>query len=172
MNCCFCFCTAGINDDHPTSGNGKLVVLTSGGREFQQHAKHAEGSDTTPASHTQKAPERRAYKPQFRQKRKKITQPSGAATPRDSDAHERIAVPKALCVLRERTPGQGPKAAKLAVLTPGRAGFPNRAKRSEGRDSAPIQHTPVSPCEHLCAIFLRRPSVYPLSGVKANVGRL
>ena len=31
----------------------------------------------------------------------KITQPSGAATPRDSDAHKRIAVPKALCVLRE-----------------------------------------------------------------------
>ena len=29
-----------------------------------------------------------------------ITQPSGAATPRDSDAHERIAVPQALCVLR------------------------------------------------------------------------
>ena len=32
----------------------------------------------------------------------KITQPSGAAAPRDSDAHKRIAVPKALCVLRER----------------------------------------------------------------------
>ena len=30
---------------------------------------------------------------------KKITQPSGAATPWDSDAHKRIAVPKALCVL-------------------------------------------------------------------------
>ena len=28
-----------------------------------------------------------------------ITQPSGAATPRDSDAHKRIAVPKAFCVL-------------------------------------------------------------------------
>ena len=26
-----------------------------------------------------------------------ITQPSGAATPRNSDAHERIAVPQALC---------------------------------------------------------------------------
>ena len=30
-----------------------------------------------------------------------ITQPSGAATPRDSDAHERIAVPQAFCVLWE-----------------------------------------------------------------------
>ena len=30
-----------------------------------------------------------------------ITQPSGAATPRNSDAHKRIAAPKALCVLLE-----------------------------------------------------------------------
>ena len=27
-------------------------------------------------------------------------------------------------------------------------------------------------CEPLCAIFFRKPSVYPLSPVKANVGRL
>ena len=31
---------------------------------------------------------------------------------------------------------------------------------------------PVSACKRLCAIFLRKPSVYPLSGVKANVGHL
>ena len=31
---------------------------------------------------------------------------------------------------------------------------------------------PVSPCEPLCAIFLRKPSVYTLSPVKANVSRL
>ena len=30
-----------------------------------------------------------------------ITQPCGPAAPRNSDAHERIAVPKALCVLLE-----------------------------------------------------------------------
>ena len=70
-----------------------------------------------------------------------ITQPSGAATPRDSDAHERIAVPQALCVLRER-PDQGLKAAKFAVLIPGPTGFPNRAKRSEGSDTTPIQNAP------------------------------
>ena len=71
-----------------------------------------------------------------------ITQPSGAATPRNSDAHERIAVPQALCVLRER-PDQGLKAAKFAVLTPGHAGVPNRAKRSEGSDTTP---RPKRPC--------------------------
>ena len=31
---------------------------------------------------------------------------------------------------------------------------------------------PVSPCVPSCAIFLRKPSVYPLSPVKANVGCL
>ena len=31
---------------------------------------------------------------------------------------------------------------------------------------------PVSACVPLCAIFLGKPSVYPLSPVKANVGRL
>ena len=41
-----------------------------------------------------------------------ITQPSGAATPRDSDAHERIAVPQALCALREHTRPR-PKSGKV-----------------------------------------------------------
>ena len=100
-----------------------------------------------------------------------ITQPSGAATPRNSDAHKRIAVPQALCVLRER-PDQGLKAAKFAVLTPGHAGVPNRAKRSEGSDSAPVRNAPVSPCKPPCAILLVKASVYPLSPVKTNVSRL
>ena len=67
---------------------------------------------------------------------------------------------------------QGQKAAKFAVLTPGPTGFPNRAKQSEGSDSAPIRNTPVSPCKPLCAILLVKASVYPLSPVKTNVSRL
>ena len=47
-----------------------------------------------------------------------------------------------------------------------------RAARVEGNDSAPVRKAPVSPCKPLCAIFLRKPSVYALSPVKANVGRL
>ena len=43
---------------------------------------------------------------------KGITQPSGAATPRNSDAHKRIAVPQALCVFRER-PQPRPKSGKV-----------------------------------------------------------
>ena len=72
----------------------------------------------------------------------------------------------------ESAPGQDPKAAQFAVLPPGHAGFPKRVKQSEGSNSTPSETPPVSACKRLCAIFLRRPSVYPLSGVKANVGRL
>ena len=47
------------------------------------------------------------------------------------------------------TPGQDPKAAKFAVLTPGHAGFPQRVKQSEGSDSAPH---PKYPCFAVCAL--------------------
>ena len=36
----------------------------------------------------------------------------------------------------------------------------------------PSETAPVSTCKPLYAILLRKPSVYPLSGVRANVGRL
>ena len=80
VRCCFCFCAAGINDDHPTSENGKIVVLTSGRPAFQKHAKHTEGSDTTLLSHVQKALSTGRTGRNFGRS-KKITQPSGAATP-------------------------------------------------------------------------------------------
>ena len=70
------------------------------------------------------------------------------------------------------TPDQGLKAAKYAVLTPGPGMFVNVQHRVEGSDSGPVRKAPVSPCEPLCAIFLREPSVYPLSRMKANMGRL
>ena len=69
------------------------------------------------------------------------TQPGGAATPRDSDAHKRIAVPR-LSVSFRSASDQDPKAAKFAVLTPGHAGFPKRVERSEGSNSAPIRNAP------------------------------
>ena len=72
----------------------------------------------------------------------------------------------------ESTPGQDPKAAKFAVLTPGPGMFVN-VRNAPRVVIAPPSETPcVSPCEPLCAIFLRRPSVYPLSLVKANMGHL
>ena len=103
---------------------------------------------------------------------------TGSRSPAGQRASEQR---RALCASLSRrlsaffgsTPGQDPKAAKFAVLTSGRAGFPKRVKRSEGSDTTPPPKTPpVSPCVPLCAIFLRKPSVYPLSPVKANGGHL
>ena len=54
-----------------------------------------------------------------------------------------------LSVFFVSTPGQDPKAAKYAVLTPGRAGFPKRVERSEGSDTTPI---PNAPCFAVCAL--------------------
>ena len=77
-----------------------------------------------------------------------------------------------LSALFGSAPDQGQKTAKFAALIPGRAGFPNRAKRSEGSDTTPVRNAPVSPCKPLCAILLVKASVYPLSPVKTNVNRL
>ena len=73
-----------------------------------------------------------------------ITQPSGAATPRDSDAHERIAVPKAFCVLREH-PQPRPKSGKVCRSDTRPGDVRERAERSEGSDSGPVRKAPVSP---------------------------
>ena len=63
-----------------------------------------------------------------------ITQPSGAATRMSASLFRRLSA------FSGSTPDQCLKAAKFAVLTPGPTGFPNRAKRSEGSDSPPIQN--------------------------------
>ena len=70
------------------------------------------------------------------------------------------------------TPGQGPKAAKLAVLIPGPGMLMNVRNAPRVVIPPPSETPPVSVCKPLCAILLRKPSVYPLSPVKANVGRL
>ena len=46
-------------------GNGKLAALTSGRPAFQQHAEHAEGSNTTPTSHTRKTMSAGCTNPDF-----------------------------------------------------------------------------------------------------------
>ena len=71
-----------------------------------------------------------------------------------------------------RTPDQAPKAAKLAVLIPGPGMLVNVRNTPRVVIPPPSETPPVSACKPLCAILLRKPSVYPLSPVKANVGRL
>ena len=70
------------------------------------------------------------------------------------------------------TPDQAPKAAKLAVLIPGPGMFVNVRNAPRVVIPPPSETPPVSACEPLCAIFLRKPSVYPFLPMKANVGRL
>ena len=77
-----------------------------------------------------------------------------------------------LSVFFVSTPGQGPKAAKLAVLIPGPGMLVNVRNAPRVVIPPPSETPPVSACKPLCAILLRKPSVYPLSPVKANVGRL
>ena len=64
------------------------------------------------------------------------------------------------------------KAAKYAVLAPGPGMFVNVRNAPRVVIPPPSETAPVSACEPLCAILLAKASVYPLSGVRANVGRL
>ena len=124
------------------------------------------------ASHTRKALSAGCTNPQFRQKRKRSRSPAGPRRLGDSDAHKRVAVPKALCVLREH-PRPRPKSGKVRRSDTRPGDVRERAERSEGSDSAPIRNRPVfrrvCPCVRS---FCAKTSVYPLSPVKANVGRL
>ena len=151
--------------------NSRIAALTSGCPAFQKHAKHAEGSDTSYVSHTRKALSTECENRNFDRNEKRLRSPAG---PRRLGTATRISASlfRRLSAFFRSASDQDPKAAKFAVLPPGHAGFPKRVKQSEGSDTTPVRNTPVSACEPLCAIFLGKPSVYPLSPVKANVGHL
>ena len=122
-------------------------------------------------SHTRKGPEHRAWKPQFRQKRKRLRSPAG---PRRLGTATRISASlfRRLSAFFGSTPDQGAKAAKFVVLIPGPGMLVNVRNAPRVVIPPPSETPPVSACKPLCAILLRKPSVYPLSPVKANVGRL
>ena len=79
----------------------KLAVLTPGPGMFV-NVRNAPRVVIPPPSRTFRKYCAQSIQAVISAEAKKITQPSGAATPRNSDAHERIAVPQAFCVLRER----------------------------------------------------------------------
>ena len=78
----------------------------------------------------------RAYRPQFRQKRKRLRSPAG---PRrlGTATHISASLSRRLSAFFRSVSDQDPKAAKFAVLPPGHAGFPQRVKQSEGSDTTP-----------------------------------
>ena len=125
------------NYAHPTSENGKLAALTSGRPAFQQHTKRTEGSDTTHASHTQKALSAGCTNRNFGRSEKdhaaqRGRDACGTATRISASLFRR------LFVSFRSASDQDPKAAKFAVLPPDHAGLLKRVKQSEGSNSAPI----------------------------------
>ena len=104
-----------VSDQDPKAA--KFAVLPPGHAGFPNRVKRSEGSDTTPTSHVQKVLHTERKKQQHHQIANRVAQPSGAATPRNSDAHKRIAAPKALCVLQERLRPR-PKSGKVCRSTP------------------------------------------------------
>ena len=113
--------------------------MTSGRRAFQQRAKRAWVVIPPLASHTQKALNAGCTNRNFDKSEK------DHAAQRGRDAFgtaTRISasLSRRLSAFFGSTPGQDPKAAKYAVLTPGHAGFPKRVERSEGSDTTPTSH--------------------------------
>ena len=171
MRCCFFFCTAEVNDDHPTSENGKLAAFASGRPAFQQHVKRTEGSDTTPAPYMRKDLSAGHTSRNFDKSEKDHAAQRG----RDASGQRRAScasLSRRLSAFFGSTPGQDPKAAKHTFLIPGPGMFVNVRNVPRVVIAPPSETPPVSPCEPLCAIFLRKPSVYPFLPMKANVGRL
>ena len=145
--------------------------MSSGRPAFQQHAEHAEGSDTSHVSHTRKALSTECENRNFDRNEKRSRSPAG---PRRLGTATRISASlfRRLSAFFESTLDQAPKAAKLAVLIPGPGMLVNVRNAPRVVIPPPSETPPVSACKPLCAILLRKPSVYPLSPVKANVGRL
>ena len=79
-----------------------------------------------------------------------ITQPSGAATPQNGDAHGARLRSEGSLLLSD-VPSVHAKMAKYALLTAARAEVPDHAAHAEGSDTTPSRNTCVSACEPLCA---------------------
>ena len=151
--------------------NSRIAALTSGCPAFQKHAKHAEGSDTSYVSHTRKALSTECENRNFDRNEKRLRSPAG---PRRLGTATRISASlfRRLSAFFESTSRPRPKSGKVCRSDTRPGDVCERAERSEGSDSGPVRKAPVSACVPLCAIFLGKPSVYPLSRMKANVGRL
>ena len=122
--------------------------MTSGRPAFQQHVKHAVGSNTPPHLARSESTAHRVKKQQHHQVANRSRSPAG---PRRLGTATRISasLSRRLSAFFGSTHDQAPKAAKFAVLNPGHAGFPNRVKRSEGSDTTPTQN---ATCFAVCAL--------------------
>ena len=154
-----------------TQGNGKLTAFASGRPAFQKHAKHAEGSNTTPTSHTRKTMSAGCTNPDFGRSEKDY------AAQRGRDAFgtaTRISASlfRRLSAFFWSTPGQDPKAAKYAVLTPGPGIFVNVRNGPRVVIPPPSEMPHVSPCEPMCRLLRGRVASCRREGFRAGFGRI
>ena len=95
----------------------KFAVLPPGHAGFPNRAKRSEGSDTTPTSYTQRVLSAGCTSHNSDKSKKRLRSPAGPRRLRNSDAHKRIAAPKAFCVLQEH-PRPSPKSGKVCRFKP------------------------------------------------------
>ena len=138
----------------------KFAILSHGHAGFPNRVKRSEGSDTTHASHTQKALSAGCTNRNFDRTEKRSRSPAG---PRRLGTATRMSASlfRRLSAFFGSTLGQDPKAAKLAVLIPGPGMLVNVRNAPRVVIPPPSETPPVSPCGPLCAILLRKPSRVP-----------
>ena len=93
--------------------------------------------------------------------------PAGPRRLRDSDAHKRIAVPQAFCVLLKYTQPR-PKSGKVCRSDTRPGDVCERAERSEGSDTTPTQN---ATCFAVCALVcdpLSRAECVPTFGSESE----
>ena len=129
------------NYAHLTSENGKLAFLTSGRPAFREHAKRTEGSDTTPASHAQKALSAGCTSRNFDRNEKRLRSPAG---PRRLGTATRISASlfRRLSAFFESTSRPRPKSGKVRRSDTRPGDVRERAERSEGSDTTPVRNAP------------------------------
>ena len=149
--------------------NSRIAALTSGCPAFQKHAKHAEGSDTSYVSHTRKALSTECENRNFDRNEKRLRSPAG---PRRLGTATRISASlfRRLSAFFESTSRPRPKSGKVRRSDTRPGDVRERAVRVEGNDSAPSETPRVSPCEPLCAIFLRKLGGVPTFACKSERG--
>ena len=149
----------------------KFAVLNPGHAGFPNRVERSEGSDTTPHLARSESTAHRVKKQQHHQVANRSRSPAG---PRRLGTATRISasLSRRLSAFFGSTLDRDPKSPKYAVLIPGPGMLVNVRNAPRVVIPPPSETPPVSACKPLCAILLRKPSVYPLSFVKANVGRL
>ena len=122
--------------------NSKLVILTSGHREFRQYAEYAEGGDTASASHTQKSPCAEREKYNIGRPKRVLRSPAG---PRRLGTATRMGASlfRRLSAFFGSAPRPRPKRGKVRRSDTRPGEVCERAERSEGSDTTPHPKRPV-----------------------------